>query len=77
LFQYKIAALLIISEIALQKIREEKEFQNGKHDKKFYKDDNPNLPAPFAHILKSVEIEIPNTDNDIFGFFAHSLKLHF
>ena len=56
LIQHIGGPLLITVEIALQQIREEEEPENGKHDKKFYKDDAPEFPPP-GHPKEAIVIE--------------------
>jgi len=46
LIQHIGGPFLITVEIALQQIGAEEEPENGKHDKKFYKDDAPEFPPP-------------------------------
>jgi hypothetical protein len=63
---------LVSFKICFQKIGEEKYFKNGKHDKQFDEDNQPELPAPKAHIPKSVYIKIPDPLDDKWFFLRHN-----
>ena len=52
-------SFLIILKILFQKIGEEKEFQNSKHNKKLNKDDEPELFTLKTHIPESFIIKLP------------------
>jgi hypothetical protein len=54
------ASFLIGFKVAFQKIREKENFQNDKHDEQFDNDNQPNLPAPVAHVFKAADIKFPN-----------------
>jgi hypothetical protein len=51
-----IASLLVSFKITLKQIREKEKTQYGKHDKEFYQDDPPQLPAP-GHSPESIIIK--------------------
>lgn len=55
-----IASFFIGLKIGFQKIGEEKQLQNKKHDEQLNKDDQPYLSPPFTHIAKSIVIQTPN-----------------
>lgn len=52
-----IAAVIVVLEVRLQEIGKEEYFQDHEHDKKFDKDDQPNLLSPFGHIGKTFTVK--------------------
>jgi hypothetical protein len=55
-----LASFLIAVEILFQDIGHKKEPDNGKEDKKFDQDDDPDAAAPRGQIPETVEVKVKN-----------------
>jgi hypothetical protein len=59
LFNHVVTSFFIRIEVGFKKIRKEKEFENGKHDKQFDNDNKPQLSPP-GHTPKSIVVKPEN-----------------
>ncbi len=65
MFYNIITTLFIGVEVCIQKIGEEKQFENGKHDEKLDQDDEPQPFADRAEIPEAVVVEVKYPGKDV------------
>lgn len=65
MFNNIITTLFIGVEVCIQKIGEEKQFENGKHDEKLDKDDDPQPFADRAEVPEAVVVEVKDPGKDV------------
>jgi len=73
LFDDIVTPVFIGAEFCIQKVREEEDLKNGKHDEKFDQDDGPER-APDGHTFKTLEVE-PEDAADYVTFHRSCFQL--
>ncbi len=60
-----ITSFLIGVEVCIQKIWEEKQFENGKYDEQLDQDDDPQAFADRAEVPEAVVVEVKDPGKDV------------
>jgi len=60
-----VTPFLVGIEVGIQKIREEKQLEDGKHDEKLHQNDDPQALADRAEVPEPVVIESEDTYKDV------------